>query len=230
MHTVGKKWLVKEREEEILTTSLRVALFFNKQHKHVLEVIRNTIADIGDIESRGLNLGRELLIDQPKFQEVSLKDGRGKKQPAYLLNRDAFMLLVMSFSGKQAMKIKLKFITAFNKAERLLTGEALAEIQIPFEFQKLSADNLEIFKKREHLLSVLAGVAKSKLSIAVQRRFLVHNVSYLLNGWLAEALLYMEAAAMCDTTKYIFNISDDEPHSTSIFQLPLSSKHLVNHV
>ncbi|MFY4709979.1 Rha family transcriptional regulator [Burkholderia glumae] len=38
----------------------------------------------------------------------------GKREPWYRISKDGFMLLVMGFTGKKALEMKLKFIKAFN--------------------------------------------------------------------------------------------------------------------
>ena len=54
------------------------------------------------------------------FAEITYEDDRGRKQPAYLMTRDGFVLLAMGFTGKRAMEWKIKYIEAFNKMEKAL--------------------------------------------------------------------------------------------------------------
>lgn len=49
-----------------------------------------------------------------KFFFKSTYENRGKRYPMYLMNRDGFALLVMGFTGKDALEWKLKYIKAFN--------------------------------------------------------------------------------------------------------------------
>lgn len=68
-----QQWLVKEKDGEILTTSTKVAKFFNKGHKDVLKAIRNTISDIDDVDFNRRNfapvnvkdINRLFLLTQP---------------------------------------------------------------------------------------------------------------------------------------------------------------------
>lgn len=47
------------------------------------------------------------------------EDG-GRRYPMFTMNRDGFSLLAMGFTGKKALKFKLRFIDAFNKMEAKL--------------------------------------------------------------------------------------------------------------
>lgn len=88
-----------------MTNSLLVAQGFGKQHKDVLETVRNLTS-------------AEFSADLSQmFAEVELPDAYGRLQPAYIMNRDGFSLLVMGFTGKRAMQFKIDFINAFNQME-----------------------------------------------------------------------------------------------------------------
>jgi len=97
--------LVIIQNRQAVTTSLQVAEDFKKQHKDVLESIRNLIAE----NSATKNMFRE-----------DTYESRGKKYPMYYMNRDGFTLLAMGFNGKKALNFKLKYIQAFNQMEQRL--------------------------------------------------------------------------------------------------------------
>ena len=96
----------------VRTTSLEIAKAFDKMHRNVCRDIEQIMSQIGD--------NSELLIFE-RF-ETTYKNNLGKdvKQRAYSLNKNAFMLLVMGFSGAKAMQIKIGFITLFDSMEREL--------------------------------------------------------------------------------------------------------------
>jgi len=56
------------------------------------------------------------------FGQSSYVNEQGKEQPMFILYRDGFMLLVMSYTGKKALQIKLAYIAAFNAMEAQLAG------------------------------------------------------------------------------------------------------------
>lgn len=91
----------KQNEELLTTSSIKVAEKFEKQHKDVLESIRNLMA-----ENSAANL----------FSETTYEN-RGKKYPMYIMGRDGFSLLAMGFTGDKALKWKLEYISAFNAME-----------------------------------------------------------------------------------------------------------------
>ena len=103
--------LCEIKDGQVVTTSLRVAEIFSKQHKNVLQAIREL--DCSD-EFRGLNFKPSLKIRQ-------LPNGMGERQdPYYLITRDGFVFLVMGFTGKTAAKFKEAYIRAFNVMEERL--------------------------------------------------------------------------------------------------------------
>lgn len=94
----------KRNEEKLITTSLKVADIFEKEHKNVLQAIDNLVAE---------NSAAKF------FKETTYKN-RGKEYPMYEMDRDGFSLLVMGFTGEKALKWKIKYIEAFNAMEKEL--------------------------------------------------------------------------------------------------------------
>ena len=94
--------------DQAMTNSLLVAEKFGKEHRHVLDSIRNLTAE---------NSAAKLLFIESEY------DNRGKMYPMYIINRDGFTLLVMGFNGKDALNFKLDFLNAFNKMESMLKSD-----------------------------------------------------------------------------------------------------------
>lgn len=92
-------------------TSLKIAECFDKEHKNVLADIRNLLADCPDEFGR-LN-----------FQPSSYTNEQGKTQPMYIVYFDGFMLLVMGYTGKKALQMKLAYIEAFNAMRAKLEAQ-----------------------------------------------------------------------------------------------------------
>lgn len=98
---------IKYENDQMLVTSIQVAKDFKKQHKHVLESIR----EIKGVAENWADL----------FHETTYIHEQNKQEyPMYLINRDGFTLLTMGFTGKEALEWKLKYINAFNEMERKL--------------------------------------------------------------------------------------------------------------
>ena len=94
--------------DQAMTNSLLVAEKFGKNHRDVLESIRNLTAE---------NSAAKLLFIESEY------DNRGKMYPMYIISRDGFTLLVMGFNGKDALNFKLDFLNAFNRMESMLKSD-----------------------------------------------------------------------------------------------------------
>ncbi len=92
---------------KLVTTSMNVAEVFGKQHKDVLEAIRNM-----DIPED---------FTERNFPPSEYTDPTGRKLSMFNLTRDGFTLLVMGFTGSRAMQFKLAYIEAFNRMQAVLT-------------------------------------------------------------------------------------------------------------
>ena len=82
-----------------------VAYHFHRNHRDVLRDIRKLRAKCPES------------FYQRNFAPVEYTDSKGEKRPACLLTRDAFSLLVMGFTGAEAVRWKLRYIEAFNTLE-----------------------------------------------------------------------------------------------------------------
>ena len=76
----------KRYQEKAITTSLKVAEKFEKQHKDVLESIRGLQSSMSTADFSAL------------FFETAYKASNGKSNPMYEMNRDGFSLLAMGFT------------------------------------------------------------------------------------------------------------------------------------
>lgn len=113
--------LVFFENNQALTTSLKIAEVFEKQHKDILEKIRLLAAEISATKmEKGYS---------PQFLEDTYVDERGKTYPMYLLNRDAFTELVGNLNGQKAREWKRKYFAAFNKMEDTLKKLGADEVQ-----------------------------------------------------------------------------------------------------
>lgn len=100
--------LVLINNNQVVVSSRNIAEHFGKEHKTVL---------------RSIN---EILVAQncaTKFFHETTHEYRGQKFPEYLMNRDGFALLVMGFTGKEALEWKVKYINAFNAMEQELRNK-----------------------------------------------------------------------------------------------------------
>lgn len=106
--------VLDNEHNQLVVSSLQIAEDFGKQHKNVIQSIENLVAENSAAKSL--------------FYETTYEN-RGKQYPMYLMNRDGFSLLVMGFTGKEAMNWKLKYIQAFNAMEKRLMSPKMDEIK-----------------------------------------------------------------------------------------------------
>jgi len=91
-----------------------VAEYFEKDHHNVLKSVRS-IAEKAAGNSR------------VKINSIISNDLTGSFVSHYLLNRTAFTLLVMGFTGQKAFDWKLDYIEAFDRMEEYIRGSIAAE-------------------------------------------------------------------------------------------------------
>lgn len=95
--------------ETSIVTSLDIAETFGKEHKRVLQDIRE------------LECSED--FRRHNFVQSSYVNSQNKKQPMYYVTRDGFTLLAMGYTGEKAMKFKEGYIRQFNAMEKLLIGK-----------------------------------------------------------------------------------------------------------
>ena len=89
---------------ESTTDTFKVAKAFGKEHKDVLRKTRTVIKQCStDFAQRNFTLCHE---------NNDLQNG--KPQPFYKMTRDGWMMIVMGFTGAEAIRLKEAFIAAFN--------------------------------------------------------------------------------------------------------------------
>lgn len=94
------------QDQQVKTTSLKVAEVFAKQHKDVLRKLESLECS-SDFNERNFTL-------------VEYKDAKGENRPMYEMTKDGFMFLVMGFTGAAAAKIKEAYINTFNQMAAML--------------------------------------------------------------------------------------------------------------
>ena len=112
---------LEARAGQITATSLQVAEHFQKRHTNVIRAIRNL--EVPD-EFNRLN-----------FEPVAYVDEKGERRPMYHITRDGFALLAMGFTGKEAMRWKLAYITTFNAMEAKLRALFVTPLLSQNEFR-----------------------------------------------------------------------------------------------
>ena len=99
------------------TTSLKIAECFEKNHFHVMR----------DIQSLIEQCPKDFTASNFGLSEYT--DSTGRKLPMYTVFFDGFILLVMGYTGKKALQMKLAYIEAFNAMRTKL--EAAKKKELP---------------------------------------------------------------------------------------------------
>jgi Rha family phage regulatory protein len=94
---------------EMTTTSLIIAEHFGKAHKDVLRSIDK--------------LGIDDEFGRRNFTPSEFMNAQSKLYRGYIITRDGFSILAMSFTGEKALKWKKSFLQAFNAMERALINQ-----------------------------------------------------------------------------------------------------------
>lgn len=121
-------------------SSLQVAEDFGKKHKHVLEAIENIRAENSAVT--------------PMFIESTYQAGTGKNYKCYDITRDGFSLLVMGFTGKEALDWKLRYIEAFNRMEQHihLQYNAMQQLEMQAKADRAAAMRMNAENRRMKML------------------------------------------------------------------------------
>ena len=100
---------IVNKEEVTVITSLDVAETFGKEHKRVLQDIRE------------LRCSEE--FGKHNFVPSSYTSVQNKELPMYYITRDGFTLLAMGYNGEKAMQFKEAYLRQFNEMEKALLGK-----------------------------------------------------------------------------------------------------------
>ena len=153
--------------DHAVTSSLLIAEKFGKEHKNVMQSIRNLIG--GTAENSAI---AEMFSESTYFNE------QNKEQPMFLMNRDGFTLLAMGFTGKKAMQFKLEYIKAFNSMEAQIKSSQKPKSQL--EILQMSINHL--VEQEHRLSSVERDVAETKKEIAEMKQERIENGKLLLEA------------------------------------------------
>lgn len=95
-----------------ITTSVAVADFFKKRHGDVLRAIKNVLEHVSEAFNRR------------NFASVSGTDAHSQRTEIYQMTKDGFAMIVLGFTGKDAIQFREAYITRFNDMENRLRRQA----------------------------------------------------------------------------------------------------------
>ena len=160
--------LVQVTDGQVVVSSRRVAENFGKEHKHVLQSIRDIL-----VAEKSAT----------KFFGESKHEYRGQTFPEYLMNRDGFSLLVMGFTGKKALEWKIKYIQAFNAMEE--------ELRKP---KAIPEKNSVLQSKRVEIMELNSRTRAANLLLKIAERTNIPEYKAVCNAKAAEMVAEKWAA------------------------------------
>lgn len=175
------------QDGRLVTTSLKVAEVFEKEHKHVLDAVRKLFT-------------AENSAVKQMFQESTYLNERNQSQPMFVMNRDGFTLLAMSFNGKKALEFKIAYINAFNAMEAELKSQkpALPDLDLKVRFIEWSANFLGVND---------AGKLLMARKLAEEYGTQQYLPDYVTSKGQTHSATYLLKAHNCNISASIFNIS-----------------------
>jgi len=132
--------MVKVLNDKVFAESQIVGPKFGKTHKHTLEKIDKIIKE--------LTAERSTIKDY--FIKSNFNNERNREYRNFLITRDGFSLLAMSFTGSKSMKFKLKFIDAFNTMEKALKNQIMLKA-ISIETRKTLTERVKESGENERM-------------------------------------------------------------------------------
>ena len=172
------------------TTSLEVAKFFGKQHQHVMRSIDDLRSNTPESFSAS-NFGR-----------AEYSDEQGKPRPMFILYRDGFMLLVMGYTGKKALAMKLAYIEAFNRMEEELARQKEAARNITQDIVdfpgtiSLTPSSVADRKPLRALVGSWAKLSNAPFDACwnqLKAAFQLTSIRDLPQEWIPDALAWVQA-------------------------------------
>lgn len=151
------------------TTSLKISEIFGKNHRDVL---------------RGINVLHGKCPEnftERNFTLSDYTDDTGRKLPMYTMTRDGFTLLVMGYTGKEAIRFKLAYIEAFNAMEQELKNRAESS---PHDRKPLNA-----------LVGTWVGMSGQTFPQAwkqLNAAFNIRSISELPEAWIPDAVAWVQ--------------------------------------
>ncbi|MEZ3506859.1 MAG: Rha family transcriptional regulator [Lachnospiraceae bacterium] len=152
--------LVMMRGKNAVCGSVDVAEHFGKRHDTIIRAVDNLLKSDEIKDFAPQNCGAKM------FWKSSY-ESRGRQYPMYYMNRDGFSILVMGFTGKQAIEWKIKYIGAFNRMEQLLAQKQTEVYRDTRAYQK------EIRKQEADAIKCLVEYAQDQGSRNADRYYLL---------------------------------------------------------
>ena len=116
------------QNDQVCTSSFKVAEFFEKNHPDVVRAIDRLRDKLQSTDFQcDAKMSSEIIFEE-HFEDIPQPNGGTKKGKYFIMNKDAFTLLAMGFTGKKALEFKIAYIDAFNKMEAELKSQQTKQL------------------------------------------------------------------------------------------------------
>ena len=116
------------QNDQVITSSYKVAETFEKNHSDVVRSIDRLISRLQPTDYQCDAKMRSGIIFEAHFEDIPQPNGGTKKAKYFIMNKDAFTLLAMGFTGAKAVEFKIKYINEFNQMEAELKSQQTKQL------------------------------------------------------------------------------------------------------
>ena len=116
------------QNDQVITSSYKVAETFEKNHSDVVRSIDRLISRLQPTDYQCDAKMHSGIIFEAHFEDIPQPNGGTKKAKYFIMNKDAFTLLAMGFTGAKAVEFKIKYINEFNQMEAELKSQQAKQL------------------------------------------------------------------------------------------------------
>ena len=116
------------QNDQVCTSSFKVAEFFEKNHPDVVRAIDRLRDKLQSTDFQcDAKMSSEIIFEE-HFEDIPQPNGGTKKGKYFIMNKDAFTLLAMGFTGKRVLEFKIAYINEFNRMEAELKSQQTKQL------------------------------------------------------------------------------------------------------
>ena len=128
MDKVMNELVFRGQNDQVCTSSFKVAEFFEKNHPDVVRAIDRLCDKLQSTDFQcDAKMSSEIIFEE-HFEDIPQPNGGTKKGKYFIMNKDAFTLLAMGFTGKRVLEFKIAYINEFNKMEAELKSQQTKQL------------------------------------------------------------------------------------------------------
>lgn len=138
---------IRNEDGKLLVSSRDIAIGLEKEHKDVLRKIRE-------------------VLNEREFSPVEYTDEKGESRPEYLLDKNAFILLVMNYTGYN--DFKRAYIKRFDEMEKQLSFNVPKTFPEALRCLAAEVEQKELMQKqRDEAIRTKAWISDKKTATAM---------------------------------------------------------------